>query len=178
LKFLCANFDRKGPPPVSQSENKPKDQDAERAGRRSTRLTDGALLPESPPAALVTDLEKLCYSLLREDLTRLNCALAVDIRAVVLAARRMALADRFSGMVANLKDDQLTTVGGNGQERMHPVFAELAKANNALNQSLGSLLLTPRSRSSSRLAKGDSVPQRTTPGAQDEEGRVAAEMGL
>lgn len=161
---------------MSQGEKKLPESDAEAPGRRPARLTDGALLPEIPPASLLTDAERLCYSLLREDLSRLNCALAVDIRAVILAARRMARVEFFAGMAAELPKDQIMVTGGNGQSRMNPLYDQLGKAENQLKQSLDSLLLSPRSRSSSRLAKGDGVPQQSTPAADDEEGQAAAEM--
>lgn len=130
---------------MSQSETEPR-------GRREAPKTDGVALPVDPPVSLVGDLERVCWSRIRGALVRSAYAQAVDVEAVALAARRMARVEMFAGMVANLRPDQVTTTGGNGQIRIHPAFAELQKAENALNQSLGALLLTPRSRSSARLA--------------------------
>lgn len=49
-----------------------------------------------------------------------------------------------------LSKGEIYITGGNGQTKFHPVFAELRAAEHGLNQSLGSLYLTPRSRNNAR----------------------------
>jgi hypothetical protein len=119
-------------------------------GRKPIMKTDKAELPPEAPGALVTKSERAAWSRLRESLTRSGFTQRCDIETAIIACRRMARIERVSVEVENLP--ALTIEGG----RLHPLVAELRNLETGLQATLGSLNLTPRSRSSSR-AKAQEV---------------------
>lgn len=113
-------------------------------GRKPIQKTDGAALPMDPPPELFTQSERSAWRRLRENLVRSGFTQKCDIELVVLACRRMARIERVTAEVEGLPC--LTIEGG----RLHPLVAELRNLETGLQSTLGSLALTPRSRSSSR----------------------------
>lgn len=114
-------------------------------GRKPIQKTDEAALPMAPPLAdLSTPLEQEAYRTLRADLSRSGFAERCDLQTLILAAQRKARIARIKIEVEALPC--LTIEGG----RLHPLLAELRNCETGLLAALGSLNLTPRSRSSSR----------------------------
>ena len=113
-------------------------------GRKPIQKADGAALPMDPPPELFTQSERSAWRRLRENLVRSGFTQKCDIELVVLACRRMARIERVSAEVEGLPC--LTIEGG----RLHPLVSELRNLETGLQSTLGSLALTPRSRSSSR----------------------------
>lgn len=112
-------------------------------GRREVPKTDGAKLPEAPPAELAGSGEQAAYLKLRADLARSGYAQACDIQAVILACRRMARCQRIAAEIDKLPSLMM-------MDKLHPLLSELRNTETGLLAALGALSLTPRSRSSSR----------------------------
>jgi hypothetical protein len=134
--------------------------------------TDGSELPQKPPPELETKAEKSAYKYLLTLCKKIIYAEGCDIATLVLASQRKAEVDRLHAdrreVVA--AGNQFVE-GGNGQIRMHPVFAELRAAEQAYHQSLRSLYLTPNSRGNARGGSGEIAP--STPPAKSAEERAA-----
>lgn len=114
--------------------------------------TSGRQLPKKPPKILTSKLEKKAWAELWEIFAGGHAwAEHVDIAACVLCAQRMASVEHLQTIAKQvIQDKQEIIKGGNGQVKIHPIFAELRAAEHGLNQSLGSLYLTPRARNNAR----------------------------
>lgn len=120
--------------------------------------TDGAALPTRPPADLISPDEKKAYTYLLDKVRRHAYAEAVDLPALVLASQRLAYARDCRATVADLrKNGTMYQQLPNGTWKPHPALAELRAAESALNTSLGTLYLNPRSRGNAR-GKGEVDP--------------------
>lgn len=90
------------------------------------------------------------YKVLAEELAAEGFAWRCDWRAVALTARAEALAERLEDEVSRLDSLAVET---RTTTRVHPLVAELRAAQAQLAALYGALLLTPRSRSASRLTE-------------------------
>lgn len=133
-----------------------------------------AIFDPKPPRHL-KGRERAHYVSIAEDLASEGFASQTDWRTVELAARAAAHVERIEGEVAKL--ESLTTVS-RGAEKVHPLVAELRQARTQLAAFLGQLLLTPRSRSASRLASDQRQPKNvgTEPDSGDRE-RILTLLG-
>ena len=120
-------------------------------GRRVVPKTDGAKLPEKPPAELIGSGEQAAYVKLREDLGRSGFAQKCDLQTVLLACRRMARCQRISAEIDKLPSLMM-------MDKLHPLLSELRNTETGLLAALGALSLTPRSRSSSRAKATEVAP--------------------
>ena len=134
-----------------------------------TTKTDGSDLPEKPPAELKTKEEKAAYKYLLSLCGKIIYAEGCDVASVVLAAQRKADVDRLREDKRKVVAGGLTFMeGGNGQLKMHPVYAELRASEQAYHQSLRSLYLTPGSRGNARGGSGEAPPAHPPCQSQDE----------
>jgi hypothetical protein len=104
---------------------------------------------------LVTAADRSAYARIRKLAARSGRITADDVEIVVQVAILLSDYERLRKEVKKLPS--LIALGGNGNDRVHPLYDQMLKTGSAYRTALGQLLLTPRSRSASRLAK-------TTPG--------------
>lgn len=132
-------------------------ENSENRGRPEAIKTSGRPLPLRPPAQLKSKEEKAAWAqILRLFSEGHAWAEFVDMAAVILCAQRLAYVEWLQGIKRKvIKDGEELVPGGNGQVKFHPIFAELRAAEHGLNQSLGSLYLTPRARNNARSGGHD-----------------------
>lgn len=134
-----------------------KKDDSENRGRPEAPKTSGRRLPTKPPPQLKDKGEKAAWAHLLHLFAEGHAwAEYVDLAAVVLCAQRMAHLDWLQASKREvIKAGKEIVSGGNGQIKFHPIFAEVRAAEHGLNQSLGSLYLTPRARNNARTGGND-----------------------
>ena len=116
-------------------------------GRKKRQDNSGGLPLDPPKDAMLSPRGKKIYRELAERLAETGYAKRPDADAVAMTAAAIDLLRRLQGELANLE----SLVDADGQ----PVglLRELRQQNILTQSLLGSLLLTPRSRSSTRMAK-------------------------
>lgn len=128
---------------------------------------DGIELSFDPPESLVSDSERKAWHRLRSDLARVGGSHKCDSEQVALLARRIARAEMLSIVANQLVSPMLG-------EKIHPILSELRALESGIQSSLGSMNLTPRSRSVSR--SGSAMAQDASRLANDEQKELLNEM--
>lgn len=118
-------------------------------GRRAKPKTDQSSIPEAP--GHLTEEERKHYKSLVDDLNRSAFAVGIDAKSICLAASRLARLDLLRRLWGNLPESEYWIKTENGATKAHPLFAELRHAERAVDSSLVTLFLTPKSRSASRI---------------------------
>jgi len=105
-------------------------------------------LPIDPPSYLSAS-EKGVYTRLRKQIVDGGIDSTTGVETLIVAASQIARLERVAKEVKKLKE--LTVETSTGQLTIHPLVKELRAIEGAVKISLGQLLLTPRSKTVSRI---------------------------
>lgn len=139
-----------------------------RGDKRHKETRGRKAIPEAPaealplrPAGLATREERDSYKYLRELCLRSGRVTADDVEFVIHVAILRAYLARLRKEIRDLPS--LKTTGGNGNDTIDPLVKEWQRVQSNYRQALGQLMLSPRSRSASRLTKAQAGTGGGTP---------------
>ena len=112
------------------------------------------VLPEVPDHPL-TPGEQVAYTDLLAQLRRAGHEKHTSVEVLIVASTQKAALEEINEEINNLESK--TIHGSQGQIALHPLVKERRQLQNAYLQTLGKLLLTPRSKSTARVKEDDNT---------------------
>lgn len=131
-------------------------------GRKPIAKPVGSLLGDATPKILaLSPRAKKIYADLAGKIQKMGHGRTADEHAIAIAAEGIELLEKLQAVVAGL--DSLV----DADSQPLKIVGELRQHQRSVNQLLGALMLTPRSRSASRLPKSDYVAPEQEPESDD-----------
>jgi len=109
-------------------------------------------IPDHPQ----TDLERLAYVDLLSQIRRAGNEKHTSVEVLIVAATQKAALEDLNSRINGL--ESLTIKGSHSQESLHPLVKERRQLQSGYLQTLGKLLLTPRSKHTARVKEDDVDP--------------------
>ena len=109
-------------------------------------------LPNNPDHPLTAG-EKVAYTDLLQQVRRAGNERHTSVEVLIVAATQKAALEEINAEINGLKSKTIN--GSTGQIALHPLVKERRQLQSAYLQTLGKLLLTPRSKSTARVKEDD-----------------------